>query len=343
MPCTNPMQVYFEYDVYGNKKLLFSHVYTRNMNSSWQSNKNQTLTYRDDFHVLPCGRCQSCRIAHAKMWSLRCYLESLQYESSLFITLTYAPKFVPYTNFADKKRRLTLKKEDYQNFIKRLRMSYQRKLEKVDINVSPSKYRLRYFGCGEYGTQNTCRPHYHFIFFNLKLDDLVFHSKSKSGEITYTSKYLTDLWGMGNVIIGTATKKSAGYVARYTMKKQTRFDAENEYLVDGKQSEFLTMSNSIAKNFFIKYYKNFYQLDKIVVDGIKHSIPRYFDKLLDKIDPALLYTIKFNRAIEMKRFLINDELSVDDMKSTSFNRLKVKEKLVRESCKLLVRTYENSE
>lgn len=43
--------------------------------------------------------------------------------------------------------------------------------------------------------------------------------KSNKGYTVYTSKELRKIWGHGHVCIGEVTAESAGYVARYTMKK----------------------------------------------------------------------------------------------------------------------------
>ncbi len=77
--------------------------------------------------------------------------------------------------------------------------------------------------CGEYGNATEennwiARPHYHAIIFgysfpNQKLVNI------RNGNRVYTSDLLTKLWKHGTHEIGTVTFQSAGYVARYILKK----------------------------------------------------------------------------------------------------------------------------
>lgn len=65
------------------------------------------------------------------------------------------------------------------------------------------------------------RPHYHVIFFNLLLNDLVPFQYGQS--VYYRSEFLEKYWKNGFVVVGEVTFNSAGYVARYTMKKPIIF------------------------------------------------------------------------------------------------------------------------
>lgn len=95
---------------------------------------------------MPCGKCLACRYNNAKTWSLRIKLEAMQYDPSQiqFVTLTYDREHLPWHN--------NLEPAHLQSFIKRLR--------KV------SGLKIRYFACGEYGTERG-RPHYHLILFGV--------------------------------------------------------------------------------------------------------------------------------------------------------------------------------
>ena len=44
--------------------------------------------YGDSLLFLPCGHCESCKLAYRKDWSVRCEMESLLHRDSCFITLT---------------------------------------------------------------------------------------------------------------------------------------------------------------------------------------------------------------------------------------------------------------
>ena len=78
--------------------------------------------------------------------------------------------------------------EDIQKFLKRLRKAYRGK--------------LRYFVAGEYGEQ-TARPHYHMILYGWEPTDLKNLYKIHHNGY-YTSKWLTNLWGMGQIQIAQA-------------------------------------------------------------------------------------------------------------------------------------------
>lgn len=199
---------------------------------------------------IPCGKCNYCKLSKAKEWATRCYLESLDYpNASYFITLTYNKQKCPSK----------LQKKDFQEFIQ--------KLKENGLNV-------RYFACGEYGSL-TRRPHYHAILYNLKLDDLKFYSKNEIGDYLYTSSKLEKIWGKGYVIIGEVTEKSAGYVARYTFKKN------KENITD----EFLIMSKKpgIGYNYIYSHMEEILNNNGIMLkNGNFKSIFRYIYKIAKK-------------------------------------------------------------
>lgn len=129
---------------------------------------------------------------------MRCVHEAQLHEENSFLTLTYDDEHLPENG--------SLHKPDLQKFFKRLRFHTGKE--------------IRYYACGEYG-EKTLRAHYHVCLFghNFSNDRQPFR---RIGEhILYTSKTLTDIWGLGNTSIGDLTFESAAYTARYVMKKQT--------------------------------------------------------------------------------------------------------------------------
>lgn len=150
--------------------------------------------------LLPCGRCIACRINKASEWANRVIHESSYVDDGCFITLTYAPESCPSD--------YSLRKKDFQNFLKRLRIWISRHDEGC----------IRAFlGCGEYGDKRG-RPHYHLLLLGWSPKDLVFHHTSYSGMPVYTSAIVERLWARGFAPVGTLTSRSAGYVARYAKK-----------------------------------------------------------------------------------------------------------------------------
>lgn len=150
---------------------------------------------------IPCGYCLECRLKKARDWATRCYLENKYHKESCFVTLTYNNKNLPY-----KDGEPSLNFKDIQLFFKRLLKKYP------DLGI-------KRFWCGEYGEKKG-RPHYHSIIFGWKPKDMKkLRKKSNRGYTVYKSKELRKLWGLGHVVIGEVSTESAGYVARYTMKK----------------------------------------------------------------------------------------------------------------------------
>lgn len=153
---------------------------------------------------LPCGYCLDCRLAKARDWAVRCCCEAKLWSNNCFVTLTYNDKNLPLTKRGQK----TLVVKHMQDFFKRLLKSENR----------GSDDKIRRFYCGEYGAKGG-RPHYHAIIFNYTPKDLKYFKEGKNGDIVYKSKKLQEIWGKGFVTVGNVTAKSAGYVARYTLKK----------------------------------------------------------------------------------------------------------------------------
>lgn len=166
---------------------------------------------------LPCGQCLGCRLDRAREWSIRCLHEAKMHAENSFITLTYNDANLPADG--------SLNYKHFQDFMKR----YRKSLGKP----------IRFFMCGEYGEQQE-RPHYHAIIFGHKPSDLLLYKTNGNGNQTYTSDYLTNLWGMGYVVVGDVTRQSAGYVARYCLKKVTGDRAEAHY--GHRTPEFARMS-----------------------------------------------------------------------------------------------------
>lgn len=161
---------------------------------------------------IPCGKCLQCRLFKASEWSLRLMCEAKSHWRdgilhAMMLTLTY--------NDANLPRRGEiiggeLDRRHVQLFMKRLRKHFR-------------DHKIRFFGCGEYGTRGTLRAHYHIIIFGVLFDDAIQTGESESGRPVFGSKTLDTLWGMadeGRCTISELTEKSAEYVARYTLKKQ---------------------------------------------------------------------------------------------------------------------------
>ncbi|AXH75345.1 MAG: replication initiator protein [Microviridae sp.] len=228
---------------------------------------------------LPCAQCIGCRLDRAREWSVRCLHEAKLHEQNSFITLTYNDENLPTGN--------TLVYRDYQLFMKRLR------------KITPP---VRFFMCGEYG-EGTARPHYHAIIFGYQFPDLQYWGTSPTGHPVYRSSQLEQLWTLGNSLIGNVTKQSAGYVARYCMKKVTGDLADEHY--KGRTPEFAHMSlkPGIGANFFRKFTSDILPNDYVIEDGYKIPVPKYYDKLYKGND---IEDIKWKREQYAQKFAQNN-------------------------------------
>lgn len=217
--------------------------------------------------------------------------ESTQHESNHFITLTYRPEALIH-----RPNPFTLVKKDHQDFVKRLRRRTGQK--------------IRYYHCGEYGTKLS-RPHYHTLFFGLHLNDLKLYSRGKHGDRLYTSELINDTWGHGYAPIGKVTMQSAAYCAGYCLKKLNGELAQGHYERINEQTgevceilpEYTSMSlkPGIGQKWFEKYQSDVYPDDFVTHKGKKIPTPKYYDKLLDRLDPDELQYIKERRLDKAKK------------------------------------------
>lgn len=231
-----------------------------------------------------------------------------------FITLTYEDKHLP--------KNYSVNKTEFQLFMKRLRKS-----------LEPSK--IRFLGVGEYGDQ-TLRPHYHALLFNYRPNDLKPYKQSKSGSTIYTSESLTKVWPYGLSTLGSVTHQSAGYVARYSMKK---LSGENEYTAQyytrlhpltgvyhTVEPEFALSSRrpGLGSTWFDKYKSDCFPSDYVIVDGRKKPVPLYYTKKLQEEDQK---PIKRKRKAAARK----------DKANNTKDRLAVREEVLQAKIKQLKR------
>lgn len=249
--------------------------------------------------VIPCGKCIGCQLDRSRAWALRCVHEASLYERNCFVTLTFDDVHIP--------RFGALEKRTLQLFFKRLRKRFGSK--------------IRYFACGEYGT-DFGRPHFHACIFNHNFTDRVLWSNRNNNKL-FTSVDLTDLWPFGFSSVGDLTFGSAAYVARYVVKKvygshthYTRLVPETGELVS-VPPEFVLMSRrpGLAKGWFDLFKDDVYPSGFVVNQGQKYKPPRYYDQKLDLINPELYDEVK------AKRY----EASVKARPNCTPERLKVRE------------------
>jgi len=226
-------------------------------------NPHQSLVEGSSISV-PCGRCSGCMIDRSQQIAIRCMHEAQLHPENAFITLTYSDQDVPVD--------YSVKLDHFQKFMKRLRKS-----------LEPKK--IRFFACGEYGEEKL-RPHYHALIFNHQFPDLKFRRHNKNGDALFTSDALAAVWPLGFHEIGHVTYKSAGYCARYCLKKIVGDRADDHYSrvspVDGLpyrvSPEFAVGSRrpGLAAGWFARFGSDAFPSDFVIVDGKKKKPPRYY-------------------------------------------------------------------
>lgn len=268
---------------------------------------------------LPCGKCIGCRLERARQWAVRLMHEAKEHELSAFVTLTYSPEKLP----ADR----SVSVREFQLFMKRLRKAAGH-WEEADGEKKWVPHPIRFFACGEYG-ESLSRPHYHAILFGVDFPDKELLRKTPRGDSLYRSATLERLWGNGHCSIGAVSFESARYVAAYCVKKIGGAMAESHYRkVDPETGElyqltpeFVLMSRrpGIGHSWFAKYGRDVYPADEVIVNGMPGKPPKYYDNLLEKIDPELAIGVKQDR-------LARAEARFDE---SSPARLRVREEVKR--------------
>jgi len=268
---------------------------------------------------LPCGQCIGCRIDRSKMWAVRCMHEASLYEDNAFITLTYSDEHLPENGNLDYTH--------FQKFMKRLRKRFKR-------------CRIRFYMCGEYGDLNW-RPHFHAILFNFNFDDLTVWKKTGSGSVIYRSAALEELWPYGHSSVGDVTLQSAGYVARYVMKKingdrakshyERLNDETGEITVLTPEFNRMSLKPGIAQGWFDKFYTDVYPNDAVVLEGGQRMRPpKFYDLKYDALEP---YEFEAVQQARIMRALERSSESTPE-------RLAVKEEVLRSKTQKLFRSLE---
>lgn len=301
---------------------------------------------------LPCGQCIGCRIERSRAWSIRCVNEASQYSANCFITLTFNNEHV----------KKSLEKDDFPNFIKKLRKKYKG-FDYVEGKDGKLVRPIRYFMCGEYGSLSK-RPHYHGCLFNFDFNDKELWSV-RDGVRLYRSESLERLWSViidekdkdkyrkedvwidkkgkfhakkGFCTIGDVTFQSAAYVARYILKKVTGEKALLNYGLVNEETgeitfikpEFISMSrrSGIGKKFLQENISDIYPKDFITEEGKYFKTPKYYDKIYDEIDTEALEKIKEKRKLRAEK----------NKNENSGQRLTQRKKVLEAKVKLLKRS-----
>lgn len=124
-------------------------------------------------------------------------LEAGLYADNAFVTLTYAQDPV------------SLEPHHHRQFMDALRK-----------RLSP--LRVRFYMVGEYGEKNN-RPHFHYVLFGYPSCTRA-TTRKKTYRCCSSCDLLEEVWGKGHIKNLPLEIGSARYVARYVIKKMTRYD-----------------------------------------------------------------------------------------------------------------------
>lgn len=226
---------------------------------------------------MPCKQCIGCRLENSRQWATRLLHETKFHNKSCFLTLTYDEKHVPIDG--------SLNKSHLRTFFNdlRSRLSYY------------GKEKLKFFAVGEYGDLRG-RPHYHaalFGPFGVFEDDSerVEEEQSRSGNRQFSHPDIGSVWPHGSHRFSDLSFESAAYVARYCLKKVSGIAASYHY--GSRVPEFSSQSNGLGKGHFEEWRNDIYPSDHVVLPSRGSFMPPpYYDRLLEKADPALFERVK---------------------------------------------------
>jgi hypothetical protein len=319
MSCTSPIQGWRsrERNKNGKRPIVF----------------DKSQGYEDMPVTLPCGRCGDCRLNYSREWATRCMHEAQMHKRNSFITLTYNEENIPND--------YSVHKKELQNFFKRLRKN--------------TGVRFKYYACGEYGEKYQ-RPHYHAIIFGYDFPDRKLFTKTKRGDLLFTSELLEKAWQYkGYALIGEVTYQSCAYVARYVMKKRKGkpdqvdkhgktneqyyeiadqetgeiFKREPEFCLpsrgSGVKDDPILWRKGIGAA-WIEKYKNDTDKDFITVERNKVKLPKYYDNILEMQNPEEMLLRKAKRKTHIKQ------------EDQTLERLEQKRKCTEARIKQLVKT-----
>lgn len=248
-----------------------------------------------------CGKCVHCRGNKASQWKLRCIYELDDWDSAIFLTLTYQDKWLFEKCWSDKDYP-TLRKKEAQGFVKRMREDYR-------YNY-PGKRIPKIFLCGEYSPAPKNRPHYHAIVFGLdrynKDDRQLIIDNWCPPNAQRCEPWQFDLHRGKKDGIQAVTMANIGYTTDYASKQLYGDYAKAEFDDKGRERPFHLNSQGLGLSFALKNKERLIENCYSMIDGKKIGLPKYLrDKLGAEIKP-----VEKDSAIVKERFIRDNKYLV---------------------------------
>lgn len=258
--------------------------------------KQPQITGRNVQVTVPCGKCVGCKQDYTNSFAHRLIEEAKDCVQCVFVTLTYAPEYLPEGN--------VLVKKHLQAFLKRFDTKMRGYYE-----PSPhvhTKMPYKYAACGEYGGENG-RAHYHVIFFfracswNRKFPvDWRDISNCWAFYDRRTKKYVR--YGRVQIELPRSEKNCCAYIAKYSQKQ-----LYEEYNKE-EQAPFSLRSHGLGDGFLWREGPQVYRQNVRSFrneKGYSVKFHRYYITKLFGISPAfrteeenlkcVLYRVKMER------------------------------------------------
>jgi hypothetical protein len=182
-----------------------------------------------------CRKCRLCRGLQKQDMATRLFHESIMHEKNAFVTWTYrepAPKELNRADFAELRDKL-------------------RDLFGIKM----------YCHLGEYGPK-THRPHGHSVIFGDDFLDTGYHLTDEQ----WTSPFLEELWGKGQVMLAPLNASRCAYAAGYVTGKID--DPDTFRLLPGKPG--------LGRSFLDKYWPEMAATGHCVIEGKVVPIPERY-------------------------------------------------------------------
>lgn len=219
----------------------------------------------------------ACRINYTSAWKLRLLYELSDWDSAMFVTLTYDEEHVPGD--------FSLHKKDPVGFFKRLRSYLAYNSDRV----------IKYYCCGEYGEKKDPtrpdkkhgRPHYHAIIFGMnpfdendrKLIIEAWQHRCEDWQFDRNRGKINQ-FGIGEKsAIQNVTPKDIEYVTGYVQKKLTGDLGHQTYGED--ERPFAIMSKGLGLEFALSNADRLRINGFTYLSGHKLSLPRYYRAKLE--------------------------------------------------------------